>query len=215
MKLAMVDECASCEAGDELLFTCSYCDEQFCSTHQFPHHACAGFGRAGEAGDRSDTVDWLPASALGEGTAVWDADAEVEADGGTGTNEPAEADGGTTDGEAEVAEVEEVSRPTTPATVTSPEPSARAGSLSAGTWGNAGSLPVETGDGVVNVRPMDSTRVVGGTEASAAPRTVGDWIGRQTYLTLMVKVGIVALLVNSAFYGGMAVTLYGLLPFAL
>jgi hypothetical protein len=55
--------------------------------------------------------------------------------------------------------------------------------------------------------------VVGGAETGAAPRTVGDWISRQTYLTLTVKVGIIALLVNAAFYGGMAVTLYGLLPF--
>jgi hypothetical protein len=102
--------------------------------------------------------------------------------------------------------------PSTPATVTPPEPSSRAESLSAGSWGGSGTLPVETGDGVVNVRPMDSRRVVGGVEASAAPRTVGDWIGRQTYLTLLVKVGIIALLVNSAFYGGLAITLYGLLP---
>ncbi|MEF8842786.1 MAG: AN1-type zinc finger protein [Haloarculaceae archaeon] len=166
----MVDECASCEADDELLFTCSYCDEQFCSTHQFPHHACEGFGRAAEAGD--------PAGPEADPTA-------------------SEAD------------------PAAPATVTPPEPSARAESLSAGSWGGSGSLPVETGDGVVNVRPMDSHRVVGGTEASAAPRTVGDWIGRQTYLTLLVKVGVIALLINAAFYGGMAVTLYGLLPFAL
>jgi hypothetical protein len=179
----MVDECASCEADDELLFTCSYCDEQFCSAHQFPHHGCEGFGRAAEAGDRSEAAEWLPASALGEGTESPEADATADEE------HPA------------------------PATVTSPKPSPRAESLSAGTWGGSGSLSVETGDSVVNVRPMDSTRVAGGTEASAAPMTIGDWVGRQTYLTLTVKVGVIALLVNSAFYGAMAVMLYGLLPF--
>lgn len=195
----MADECASCGADDELLFTCSYCDEQFCTTHQFPQHGCERFGRAAEAGDRSGAAEWPPTSALGEGTEPREADASavataVDADPADGTVDAADGD------------------TSTPVTVTSPEPSPRAESLSAGTWGGSGSPPVETGDGVVNVRPMDSTRVVGGTEASAAPRTVGDWIGRQTYLTLLVKVGIVALLVNSAFYGGMAVTLYGLLP---
>lgn len=194
----MVEECASCEADDELLFTCSYCDEQFCSTHQFPHHACEGFGRAGEAGDRLE--DWLPASALGEET---------------GTQEPAPAADADADPAGAGAERGTGEAPVGPATVTPPEPTDRAASLSAGGWDGPGSLPVETGDGVVNVRPMDSRRVVGGTEASAAPRTVGDWISRQTYLTLLLKVGVIAFLVNAGFYGGMAVTLYGLLPFAL
>jgi len=200
----MVDECASCEADDELLFTCSYCDEQFCSTHQFPHHACDGFGRAAEAGDRSDAAEWLPASALGDDGVTGNAAPSAEANTSTGTGTSTVAGG--------ADPVPDGAGPSTPATVTPPEPSSRAESLSAGSWGGSGTLPVETGDGVVNVRPMDSRRVVGGTEASAAPRTVGDWIGRQTYLTLLVKVGIIALLVNSAFYGGLAITLYGLLP---
>lgn len=195
----MADECASCEADDELLFTCSYCEEQFCSSHQFPHHACGGFGRPAEAGDRSGTDGWLPASALGEGTEAREAVSAGD-------------DPGETVGVDASAGDEQSARPMT---VTPAEPSARAESLSAGGWDGSGSLPVQTGDGVVNVRPMDSRRVVGGTEASAAPRTVGDWITRQTYLTLLVKVGVIALLVNAAFYGGMAVTLYGLLPFAL
>ena len=203
----MVDECASCEADDELLFTCSYCDEQFCSTHQFPHHACEGFGRAAEAGDGAGAAEWLPASTLGEGTEPRDADAAGDAGESTPT------DVGSADGTADAAADEGDS--SYPVTVTPPKPSARAESLSAGAWRGSGGLPVKTGDGVVNVRPMDSSRVVGGTEASAAPRTVGDWICRQTYLTLLVKVGIIALLINSAFYGGMAITLYGLLPFAL
>ena len=212
----MVDECASCEAGDELLFTCSYCDEQFCSAHQFPHHACEGFGRAAEAGnptdpaDPTETAEWLPASALGEGTGGWDVDSTVEADGSAAPEETERAD---TDGGVDPTAAAE--GPAGPVTVTPPEPSARAESLSTGSWGGSGGLPVETGDGVVNVRPMDSRRVVGGAETGAAPRTVGDWISRQTYLTLMVKVGVIALLVNAAFYGGMAVTLYGLLPFLL
>jgi hypothetical protein len=204
----MVDECASCEAGDELLFTCSYCDEQFCSAHQFPHHACEGFGRAAEAGDPPETAEWLPASALGEGTGGWDVDPTVDADDPAGAGEVEHAD---TDGGVDPTTTAEGA--TEPVTVTPPEPSARAESLSADTWGGSGGLPVKTGDGVVNVRAMDSRRVVGGAETGAAPRTVGDWISRQTYLTLTVKVGVIALLVNAAFYGGMAVTLHGLLPF--
>jgi len=195
----MADECASCEADDELLFTCSYCDEQFCSSHQFPHHACEGFGRPAEVGNRSADDDWLPASALGERTGAREALSTGDAPGETTGGDPSAGD----------------EEPTRPMTVTPEEPSARAESLSAGGWGGSGSPPVQTGDGVVNVRPMDSRRVVGGAEASAAPRTVGDWISRQTYLTLLVKVGVIALLVNAAFYGGMAVTLYGLLPFVV
>lgn len=192
----MADECASCEADDELLFTCSYCDEQFCATHQFPHHACGGFGRAGEAGDRSDGSEWFPAPSLGGSGEAGSAAATAD------SGEDGSADPATTE--------EEVTRPVT---VTAPEPSARAESISAGTWG--GRHPVSGSEGVVNVRPMDSRHVIGGTEANAAPRTVGDWISRQTYMTLVTKVGLVALLINAAFYGGMAVTLYGLLPFAL
>lgn len=41
--------CASCGAGDELLFTCSHCNDQFCAAHQFPHHACARFTDAGRS----------------------------------------------------------------------------------------------------------------------------------------------------------------------
>lgn len=200
----MVDECAACEADDELLFTCGYCSEQFCSAHQFPHHACEAFGQAGRAGDRSDPDDWFPASASGGDTAARDVDSttDTDADGDdrTGTDRPDPSTPGDDP---------------RPATVTPPEPSPRAESLSTGTWGRSGSLPVGASDGVVNVRPMDSRRVVGGTDASAAPRTIGDWISRQTYLTLLVKIGVIALLVNSAFYSGMAIMLYGLVPFAL
>jgi hypothetical protein len=212
----MADECASCEADDELLFTCSYCDEQFCATHQFPHHACDGFGRAGEANDRSDGSGWLPASSLGGEAEAWGAVPTAEAhdavdvpasDGG------GDGDTGSVNGSVDPAAAEEGS--TRPVTMTAPEPSARAESLSSGTWGGSRGFPVNGGESVVNVRPMDSRHVIGGTEASAAPRTVGDWISRQTYLTLVAKVGVIALLINSAFYGGMAVTLYGLLPFAL
>ena len=170
----MVDQCVACETDDELLFTCSYCSEQFCPAHQFPHHACEGFGRAGEASDPPDA----PTETGGDDPSVPGDDPQ-------------------------------------PVTVTPPGPSPRAKSLSAGGWGGPGNPPVGASEGVVDVRPMDSRRVVGGTEASAAPRTVGDWIDRQTYLTLTVKVGVVALLVNSAFYGGVALTLYGLLPFVL
>lgn len=208
----MVDECASCEVDDELLFTCSYCEERFCSEHQFPHHGCEGFGRAAEAGVPDVDAEWLPASALGEASVgTWEVEStDATESGTTARTSPGATAQAVTESTADADAGGESSRPVT---VSPPEPSRRAESLSAGTWRDG--PPPGAGNGVVNVRPMDSRRVVGGTEAGAAPRTVGDWISRQTYLTLLLKVGIVSLLVNSAFYGGMAVTMYGLLPFTL
>lgn len=58
------------------------------------------------------------------------------------------------------------------------------------------------------VRPMDSRRAVGVVSPSSDPQSLGEWLARQTYLTLLVKVGGLALLINVAFYGGVALTLY-------
>lgn len=43
-----MDRCASCDADDELLFTCGHCGDQFCVGHQFPHHTCHSFRSGGE-----------------------------------------------------------------------------------------------------------------------------------------------------------------------
>ena len=209
----MVDECASCAVGDELLFTCSYCEKRFCAEHQFPHHGCEGFGRAAEAAVPEADAEWLPASALGsESVEAWAVESAAH-------STPSETSARTSPEVTETVTADS----TTPTdressrlvTVSPPKPSSRAASLSAGTWRDGNGRPPGAGDGVVTVRPMDSHRIVGGAEASAAPRTVGDWISRQTYVTLLLKIGLVSLLVNSAFYGGMALTMYGLLPLSL
>jgi hypothetical protein len=58
------------------------------------------------------------------------------------------------------------------------------------------------------VRPVDSERAVGVVSPASSPRSLGEWLGRQTYLTFLFKVGGLALLINVAFYGGVALTLY-------
>ena len=142
----MVDECVSCEADDELLFTCSYCDEQFCATHQFPHHACKGFGRAGEAGDHTDAAEWLPASSLGDGTEAWSPETTADA---SGSSDHEGVERGSTDGGTEpdggAAEAGD-DRPAQPMTVTTPAPSARAESLTTDTWGGSGGVAVSGTD---------------------------------------------------------------------
>lgn len=65
-----------------------------------------------------------------------------------------------------------------------------------------------TGDGdPAPVRPMDARKPPGAT-APRRPDTVAGWMRQQTYLTLVVKVGGVALLVSLAFYAGLVFTLY-------
>jgi hypothetical protein len=55
---------------------------------------------------------------------------------------------------------------------------------------------------------VDSERAVGVVSPASSPRSLGEWLGRQTYLTFLFKVGGLALLINVAFYGGVALTLY-------
>ena len=59
-----------------------------------------------------------------------------------------------------------------------------------------------------SVRPMDPRRSVGVVSPSSTPQSLGEWLARQTYLTLLFKIGGLALLINVAFYGGVALTLY-------
>ena len=73
--------------------------------------------------------------------------------------------------------------------------------------------PDTAASGETPVRPMDSRRAVGVVSPSATPQSLGEWLARQTYLTLLFKVGGLALLINAAFYGGVVLTLYD--PFGL
>jgi hypothetical protein len=71
-------------------------------------------------------------------------------------------------------------------------------------------VPTET---AAPERPMDTDRAVGVVSPASTPRSLGEWLGRQTYLALLFKVGGLALLINAAFYGGLVLTLYD--PFGL
>ena len=71
--------CTRCGTEDELLFTCGHCDGQFCTSHQFPHHACSRFTETGRA--EADAVGFE----FGDGTTILDAPAPVA----TGQSSPA------------------------------------------------------------------------------------------------------------------------------
>lgn len=60
------------------------------------------------------------------------------------------------------------------------------------------------------MRTMD-TRRPPGTLPRRDPQTVTEWIRQQTYFTLLVKVGSLALLLNLVVFGGLTVVRYGLL----
>lgn len=60
------------------------------------------------------------------------------------------------------------------------------------------------------MRTMD-TRRPPGTLPRREPQTVTEWIRQQTYFTLLVKVGSLALLLNLVVFGGLAVVRSGLL----
>jgi hypothetical protein len=67
------------------------------------------------------------------------------------------------------------------------------------------------------VETTESRAVTGGRRRSTSatgsrsPATLGEWLGQQSYVSLVTKVGIIAVLVNAAFYAGVALTLYDLL----
>lgn len=57
------------------------------------------------------------------------------------------------------------------------------------------------------VRSMDSRGPPGETPRHR-PETVAGWLRQQTYLTLVVKVGLLALLISLVFYAGLVFALY-------
>lgn len=62
--------------------------------------------------------------------------------------------------------------------------------------------------GEAPVRQVDSQRAAGVVSPSADPQSLGEWLARQSYRTLLFKIGGLALLINVAFYGGVVLTLY-------
>lgn len=53
----MSEECATCGAGDDILFTCGYCGGTFCSDHGLPNHSCEELSHPEEA-DEGVAFEW-------------------------------------------------------------------------------------------------------------------------------------------------------------
>lgn len=172
--------CEKCGEGDELLFTCSHCDDQFCAAHQFPHHACSRFTDAGRAeAAEAEQVGFE----FGDGTTVVtpvteEPDAEPEEPtipSSTPTSEPptAEVDEAFVPGpRVEVAR--DAARETRPDR-DGPDPLPP----------NRG-MPWERGSG-----------------------SIADWMAAQSYPSYVLRIGLLSLLFTAAYYGGLAATLYG------
>ncbi|MFB6205647.1 MAG: hypothetical protein ABEJ05_03840 [Haloglomus sp.] len=62
------------------------------------------------------------------------------------------------------------------------------------------------------IRTMDAGRPPGRVD-SQEPQTLTEWIDQQTYVSLSVKTAALATVINGALYLGMALALYGLVPF--
>lgn len=170
--------CASCHADDELLFTCTHCDGQFCARHQFPHHACSRFTHREDAdqkaGDATDSAgDRAVVGATG-GSAGGDAtDGPTRADATTERSTSIDGDRTTVPGpRVEVAR--DAARATRP--------------------DREGPAPAPPGRGM----PWERS------DASVA-----EWIREQTYPSYLAKVGGLSLVLTTAYYGGLVVTLYG------
>ena len=55
------------------------------------------------------------------------------------------------------------------------------------------------------------TRGSPGTTERSDPRTVREWLRQQTYVSLLVKTGAIAAVINAALYFGMLLAISGLL----
>lgn len=161
--------CASCHADDELLFTCTHCDGQFCAGHQFPNHACSRFTHeVGADESRGDATDSQSDREVADAT-----------DGPTGTDATTErptATGGdrTTVPGPRVDVARDAARETRPDREGPPPAPPGRG------------MPWERGDA-----------------------SVTEWMREQTYPSYLAKVGGLSLLLTTAYYGGLLVTLYG------
>lgn len=194
--MTKMTRCASCDADDELLFTCGHCHRRFCASHQFPHHACTRFSHRGTeetsrgettadefgnggAGTDPGTADPANGAATGERGAVGTKDASMghasegppAADAATDRSGPAGEDRRTVPGpRVEVAR--DAARETRPDRERPlPAPPARG-------------MPWERGD-----------------------PSVTEWMREQTYPSYLLKVGGLSLLLTTSYYGGLAVTL--------
>lgn len=186
--------CNSCGASDELLFTCSHCEDQFCAAHQFPHHACRRFTSAGRTADRAEAAGFE----FGDGTtALTPAVEEPEDDHSGGDDDPA---GGKPPGHAGSG------------------PSEAPGEGAAGKSAIRGE--VDPGQRIEVAR--DAARETRPDRSGPAPAppnrgmpwerdagSVVEWIDAQSYPSYVLRVGGLSLLFTAAFYGGLAVTLYG------
>ena len=170
-------ECAVCGNGDELLYTCSRCDEQLCATHQGRgYHQCIP----------SPDGDWTPPGTRDTTTGGWTKLSERD-DGAGAVERPRaqrypddERQSDSADAEADCAD----SGSGSDATRTRPE----------------AELPPDAarpGYGPDNLRP----------DPVEPADTLTEWLRRQTYVSLSLKVGFVATLWSAFVFSSLAVGL--------
>ena len=254
----MPDQCATCGAGDALLFRGEYCDRQFCTEHTHPDHECVTAGTATTAAGEGATGEEGVGFEWGAG-----APGTERPKTGSGGRPPTAGDpfagsgfqsveGDTSDSEGTAA-TRRASRPeprsvdgTATAAVRRAEPQPRRVEHGVGIHQavrpDSGRVPdrrtadepkpllAETGSRSVArsdgggvtagasaavdqssaIRPMD-TRGSPGTTERSDPRTVREWLRQQTYVSLLVKTGAIAAVINAALYFGMLLAISGLL----
>lgn len=190
--------CATCDADDELLFTCGHCHRRFCASHQFPHHACTRFSHRGtEETARGETAA-VEFGDDGTGTGPGTADApngaatgERGAVGTTGTHTDQASDGPAAAGAAT-----DRSGPATDGRRTVPGPRVEV----------ARDAARETRPDREGPLPAPPAR---GMPWERGDPSVTEWMREQTYPSYLLKVGGLSLLLTTSYYGGLAVTLFG------
>jgi hypothetical protein len=262
----MPDQCATCGAGDALLFRCGDCDRQFCTEHTQPDHECvtgdAGPTQSGEGTASTEEGVGFEWGAGAPGTERTKAGTDSRAattadpfagsgfqpveDDGRGADEGgAGADGGTTARGATSPEPRTVDGTATDAVrraepqprrvehgvgihqavrpdsgrvperreADRPEPLLADDSSPSVARSDGGGVTASASDGTDRsfpIRPMD-TRGSPGTAERSDPETLSEWLRQQTYVSLTIKTGAIAAVVNAALYFGMLLAMSGLL----
>lgn len=230
-------ECAACGTDDELVYRCERCLGIFCATHHdHRYHDCSSGGSGQGATDRDASgesgflwgehltpttpSEWIWGSA-DDAEPAEGAAREASADEGDETGEdpldrapaaepaagPASAAGGSMSGTGADAEVPET---TANAAVSNTSPDTAATATQASSVS-----PSHSVSGRRQERPeipQEASRPGYGPEPFSAepvgpPTTFTEWLRRQTYLSLTVKVGIVASLFNLLAYSLIAVAM--------
>lgn len=199
-KAYTMEGCATCGADDEILFACGFCDREYCTAHQFPHHACDRFGDSGDVeGTLGDDGGFVFPDRGTDGPETGGTDPVEAQASAVQRPAPGSADERPT-GERTTVAAAEPARPHDGgrrAVVGSPRPAG----------GRADRNGGDTGENGIPIRPMDVERPPG-SMSPKEPETVREWMHQQTYLTFLTRVGGLALLLTTAYYATLFVVLY-------